>query len=127
MVVEVRDVVGREQRVKVLPRQCVRVRVLGPQHHQAHDVDVDDADVQRGRELTQQLSRPHDFEGQLGAGAYENDVRVRAVPCRAVPCRTSEFLDEGTGPAVRFGFFGGEEDGGELFRADHQVDMVFRA
>ena len=44
-----------------------------------------------------------------------------------VPCHASEFLNEGTGPAVRFGFFGGEEDGGELFRADHQVDIVFRA
>ena len=120
MVVKVHSAVGRDRRAKILPRQCVQVRALSPQHHQARDVD--DADAQRGRELAQQVGRLHDFGSQLGAGAYENDVRVRAVPCR-----TSEFLDEGTGPAVRFGFFGGEEDGGELFRADHQVDMVFRA
>lgn len=70
--------------------------------------DVGDADPQRGRELAQQLGRLHDFEGQLGADAYRNDVRVRAVLC------AGEFPGGGVGPAVRFGFFGGGEGVGCL-------------
>ena len=85
MVVKVHSAVGREQRAKILPRQRVQVRALSPQHHQVRDVD--DADALCERELAKQVGCLHDFEGQLGAGAYENDVRVRAVPCQRIPRR----------------------------------------
>lgn len=117
-VVEVDVAVGGEEDVKIGVRESVRVRAVAAEDHEVRYVD--DADAKMGSDFSEVLSGSDDLKHEVGADAYDDDIRIRTS------IRTGEFPDATTAATMGFCFCWGEPNGLGLFGPDNEVDVILR-
>ena len=116
VVVEVDGTVRREEGVKILVRESVRVSAFMLEYQEVRDVDY--THTQARCEPAQHGRRFDDFEGEFGSDADYHDLWVKTV------VRASKFPNRSARAAMIVGLFWGKEDWLRLLRADHQIHVV---